>query len=102
MSVESDSTNAVRSKPDAGESSGPSRSAALSFPLFDEGLSIAEVAKKIGRAESTTRGYLNDYIRFQKVTDASRWVDAETIAKVTAAVYSNWHRPVETHLRRTR
>ncbi len=86
MSVESDSTNAARPKPDAGESSGPSRSAALSFPLFDEGLSIAEVAQKIGRAKSTTSGYLNDYIRFRKVADASRWVDAETIARVTAAV----------------
>jgi ATP-dependent DNA helicase RecQ len=54
--------------------------------LFDEGLAIAEVANKMERAESTTRGYLCEYIRFKKITDASRWVDTETITKVSAVV----------------
>ena len=86
MDVDTDITIVARTEQDSGESAGPSRSAALSFPLFDEGLSITDVAQKMGRAESTTVGYLNDYIRFRRVADASRWVDAETIAKVTAAV----------------
>jgi ATP-dependent DNA helicase RecQ len=74
------------SKSTSAEPPGPSRSAALSFPLFDEGLAIAEVANKMERAESTTRGYLCEYIRFKKITDASRWVDTETITKVSAVV----------------
>ncbi len=71
---------------DEKKTKGPSASAALAFPLFEQGLTVEQVAQQIQRAESTTRGYLQAYLRHQKITDASRWVDAETIAKVSAAI----------------
>ena len=61
-------------------------SAMASFQHFDEGLSVDEVAKRMGRAVSTTRGYLSDYIQHKKITDPGRWVDADTIAKITDVV----------------
>jgi ATP-dependent DNA helicase RecQ len=65
---------------------GPSTAAALAFPLFDQGLTVQQVAQQLERAESTTHGYLQVYLQHKNITDASRWVDAETIAKVSAAV----------------
>ncbi len=67
-------------------SAGPSKSALGAFPLFDQGLSISEVAAKLARAESTTGGYLSEYIRYHRITDATRWVDLDTIAKVKMAI----------------
>ena len=66
----------------------PGASALLAFPHFDAGLSVVETAKVLGRAESTTSGYLNEYIRHQKVVDYTRWVDQETGTKVEAAIES--------------
>ena len=63
----------------------PSRSAFQAFPLFDEGKSVAEVAEAMSRAESTVHGYLSSYLTHNKITDASRWVSAEVIARVEAA-----------------
>lgn len=64
----------------------PSKNAIPSFDLFKQGLSVTEVAEKIGRAESTTYGYLNEYIQFNNVTDPSPWIDAETAAAISAVV----------------
>jgi ATP-dependent DNA helicase RecQ len=66
--------------------SGPTASAIVSFEHFEAGMSVDEVAKKIGRASSTVRGYLCDYIRHQKITDPSRWVDSESACKISAAI----------------
>ena len=51
-------------------------------------MSVAAVAKKMGRAESTVHGYLGDFLRHDKVVDASPWVDAATIARVEQAADS--------------
>ena len=56
------------------------------FPFFEQGLSIPDVAEKIGKAVSTTAGYLDQYIVHNKVSDVSAWVDAATAKLVTAAV----------------
>ena len=61
-------------------------SSIASFQHFESGLSVEEVAKELGRATSTTRGYLTDYIRHNKITEPSRWVDADTIEKITKVV----------------
>ena len=61
-------------------------SSAASFEHFEAGLSVEEVAKQLGRATSTTRGYLTDYIQHNKITQPSRWVDADTIEKVTKVI----------------
>jgi ATP-dependent DNA helicase RecQ len=67
------------------EVAGPSASAVAAFPFFDQDLPVEDIAKKIGRAKSTTEGYLQEYLNHHQVTDASRWVDAETIQKITGA-----------------
>jgi ATP-dependent DNA helicase RecQ len=64
----------------------PSASAALSFPLFDEDLSIEQVAERLGRAISTTYGYLEAYIRHRKVTDAGRWISRDELDQIEAVV----------------
>ena len=56
------------------------------FPFFQQGLSIPDVAEKIGKAVSTTAGYLDQYIVHHKITDPSPWVDASTAQLITAAV----------------
>jgi ATP-dependent DNA helicase RecQ len=67
------------------DDSGPSRSALASFRYFDAGHSIDEVARHMGRARSTTVGYLQAYIRHRHLTDATRWVAPEIIAQVEHA-----------------
>jgi len=64
----------------------PSKSELQAFPLFERGLSVAEVAHTMNRAESTVRGYLSQYIRHDKISDPTRWVDADVVQRVEAAV----------------
>ena len=78
----------VTTSNDATASKAPSASALAAFPHFEAGLSIEEVAKETGRALSTTKGYLSEYIRHKKVTDATRWVDPEIVFQVTSAIQS--------------
>ena len=58
------------------------------FSLFEQGLSIEDVAAQIDRAPSTTSGYLSQYIAEHGVTDPSPWVDAESIKTIRAAAES--------------
>jgi ATP-dependent DNA helicase RecQ len=69
--------------------------AAMAFPHFDAGKSVAEVAKLMGRAESTTRGYLHNYIQVRRVTDATRWVDEKTVATVREAILEHGVGPLK-------
>ena len=64
----------------------PSGSALTSFEHFEQGKTVEEAAKLIGRAASTTRGYLTDYIRYKKIADASDWVDSHTIDLIKQAI----------------
>ena len=43
--------------------------------MFREGLPVGTVAHNLGRAESTTYGYLEEYIVREKVTSVQAWVD---------------------------
>jgi ATP-dependent DNA helicase RecQ len=53
----------------------PTANAVQSFPLFDQGLSVEQVAESLGRATSTVFGYLESYIRHRRVRDISRWLN---------------------------
>ena len=64
----------------------PSASAVQSFPLFDDGQSVEQVAERLGRAASTTFGYLEAYIRHRRVSDATRWISREEFDQIEAAV----------------
>ena len=68
--------------------SAPSASAVQAFPLFDEGLNVEQVAQRLGRALSTTYGYLDSYIRHRRVTDAARWIPSGELAEIESAVQS--------------
>jgi ATP-dependent DNA helicase RecQ len=66
----------------------PSASALQAFPLIDEGLGVEQVAQRLGRAVSTTFGYLEAYIRYRGVTDATQWIPPAEFEQIEAAVRS--------------
>ena len=68
------------------ERSALNAAAIAAFPLFKTGASIAEIAQKLARAESTVKGYLDQFIRHESVTDPSPWVDSITIERVRLAI----------------
>jgi len=63
----------------------PPASAVKSFELFDEGMSVEDVAAQLGRAQSTTFGYLESYIRHRRVTEAAPWISAAEFQQIEAA-----------------
>ena len=66
----------------------PGKSALSAFAHFDAGLSVADAAKQLGRAESTTMGYLGEYIQHKGIVDYTPWVDEATGRKIEAAIES--------------
>ena len=56
--------------------------AELADQLFATEMSVSDVAKKIDRAESTTYGYLQNYITTNGLTDPSPWVQTDEIGRV--------------------
>ncbi|MDA0660428.1 MAG: DNA helicase RecQ [Planctomycetota bacterium] len=56
------------------------------FAMFSQGLPIEEIAAKVGRAVSTTSGYLSQYIQEHRIMDPSPWVDPATAARIRSAV----------------
>jgi ATP-dependent DNA helicase RecQ len=65
--------------------SGPRASAIGSFQFFRQGLSVEQVAEQMGRTPATVHGYLADFIRHERISDPTRWVDADTARRVTQA-----------------
>ncbi len=63
-----------------------SASVVQAFPLFDEGLAVEQVAERLGRAVSTTHGYLDAYIRHRGVTDATRWIPRRELDQIEAVI----------------
>ena len=61
-------------------------SAAAAFPLFKQGASIEDAAAQLGRARSTTVGYLNDYLRHESVTDPAPWVEPDVARRIEGAI----------------
>jgi len=58
----------------------------LAFDLFEQKLSIEEVAKSVNRAESTTTQYLVEYIRQEKISNPYPWVDERVFGRIIGAV----------------
>jgi len=86
--VAMDQTGVTRiTKPAASSASSLSKAGVMkkAFSLFEEGISIEDVAAQIDRAPSTTYGYLSKFIEENEVTDPSQWVDAALIPKIRAA-----------------
>ncbi len=57
------------------------------FEYFRRGDPLDEIATKLGRAYSTVCGYLEDYLRHEKITDCTPWVDVQTRDRVLAKVH---------------
>jgi ATP-dependent DNA helicase RecQ len=66
----------------------PSANAVQSFPLFDEGLSVDEVAERLGRATSTVYGYLEAYLRHRRLANAAPWLSSTEFERIAAAAQS--------------
>lgn len=60
-------------------------SAVRSFDLFKEGKTLEEVAEKLGRAVSTTRGYLTQFLQHEDIRDPAPWVDEATTERIKGA-----------------
>jgi ATP-dependent DNA helicase RecQ len=77
------------------------RAASLAIEHFQRGASVAETAAAIGRAKSTTMGYLAEYLREEQVIDPSPWVDSETqrqVEEAAAEVGSSPLKPIHDYL----
>lgn len=64
----------------------PSGSATLAFPLFDQGMSVEQVAEAMGRARSTTFGYLGEYLKAKPCANPSPWVAVELAKRIEDAI----------------
>ncbi|MDT8301576.1 MAG: RQC domain-containing protein [Sedimentisphaerales bacterium] len=64
----------------------PSKSRQFAFDLFDQKLSIEEVAKPVNRAESTTTQYLIEYIKREKINNPYPWADEQMFGRIIDAV----------------
>lgn len=65
---------------------GPSESARRAFRLFEAHKSVEEVAQTMGRALSTTHGYLMEYLRHAGIEDPAPWVDSDTKERAERAM----------------
>ncbi len=63
-----------------------SKARRLAFDLFEQKLSIEEVAKSVNRAESTTIQYLVEYIKRENINKPYPWVDEQTFGLIINAV----------------
>jgi ATP-dependent DNA helicase RecQ len=81
MDVRPASGNRQRPVPSA-----PPAAAMKAFPLFEEGLKVEEVARRLGRAVSTTYGYLEAFVRHRRVVDPAPWVAPAEQEQIAAAV----------------
>jgi ATP-dependent DNA helicase RecQ len=63
--------------------------AMAAFVLFDEGLTVEQIAERLGRAKSTVIDYLEAYIRHHQITDPSPWVEASLAKKIRIAAAFN-------------
>lgn len=76
----------VTKKPAATRSSTPNASSLAAFPLFREGTSIDDAAAQLGRARSTTVGYLSDFLKQETVTDPTPWVERALASQIEGAI----------------
>lgn len=71
------------------DNAAPGANARVAFDYFDQRMSVESVAEKMIRAHSTVYGYLEQYIADRKITDCTRWVEAETAQAIRIAAAHN-------------
>ncbi len=65
----------------------PTANSKVAFEYFRRGEPLDVIATKLDRAYSTICGYLEDYLRHEKITDCTPWVDADTRDQVLAKAH---------------
>ena len=63
-----------------------SKARQLAFDMFEQKISIEEVAKSVHRAESTTIQYLVEYIKRENINNPYPWVDEQAFGRIISAV----------------
>ena len=58
----------------------------VGIKLHTQGMSVEEVATRMGRTFSTTLGYLVQFFQHERRTDPAPWVDAAVAQRIEAAV----------------
>ncbi|MCA9226579.1 MAG: HRDC domain-containing protein, partial [Planctomycetales bacterium] len=56
------------------------------FELFRQDVSVDEVCRRMNRARSTVCGYLNDFLRHERIIDPSRWVAADLAERIEQSI----------------
>jgi len=62
--------------------------------FFAQGMTVTEVAEKMGRATSTVSTYLSDYLTSKRITDCSTWISENERRDVEAAIEVLGPRPL--------
>jgi RecQ family ATP-dependent DNA helicase len=55
------------------------------FDMFAQGLAVADIAQRLGRANATVAGYLSDYILAERPAAVSAWVSTDVYRRVETA-----------------
>ena len=77
--------NGIAASIEVPKKSAPNSQKQQAFAMFARGQPVEAVAEAIGRARSTTEGYLQEFVDEHKPESVAPWVDAETYRKVAAA-----------------
>ena len=86
LSLDVEQGRSVATTPPSPQSRPPQGTSVMAFPMFEEGMSVADVAEKTGRKPSTVHGYLCDYLRARQICDPSAWVDQTISQRIEDAI----------------
>lgn len=64
----------------------PSANSLQSFELFEQQMTVAEVAERMGRKPATVENYLIDFIRSRKLLDPAPWVERGIACQIEEAI----------------
>ena len=85
ITSQSSQKNATRKTKSASHSEHPTAASEAYFDLFDQGLTVEEVALQLDRASSTVTGHLIKYLRARRISDVTPFLPQATVERVTQA-----------------
>ena len=85
ITSQSSQKNVTRKTKPASHNEHPTAASEAYFDLFDQGLTVEEVALQLDRASSTVTGHLIKYLRARRISDVSPFLPQATVERVTQA-----------------
>ena len=85
ITSQSSQKNATRKTKSASHNEHPTAASEAYFDLFDQGLTVEEVALQLDRASSTVTGHLIKYLRARRISDVTPFLPQATVERVTQA-----------------